>query len=79
MCKNKSFKELYESAKSKPTPAQSFIEEVASLTHRSANTVKMWLVGRQEPDELAKSILANHFKVEPASLFPKNDAQNTEL
>ena len=45
MC-NKTFKQLYEDEKNKATPAQSFIATVADITHRSTNTVKMWLVGR---------------------------------
>ena len=49
---NKSFFDLYAEQKKKPTPAQTFIAEVAALTHRSENTVKMWLCGRQIPDEL---------------------------
>lgn len=43
----KSFFDLYAEQKKKPTPAQNFIAEIAALTHRSENTVKMWLCGRQ--------------------------------
>jgi len=39
----KSFFDLYAEQKKKPTPAQNFIAEIAALTHRSENTVKMWL------------------------------------
>lgn len=46
----KSFFDLYAEQKKKPTPAQNFIAEIAALTHRSENTVKMWLCGRQVPD-----------------------------
>lgn len=69
--KQKTFQELYEEAKNKPTPAQSFINEVAELTHRSVNTVRMWLVGRQAPDELAQNIIANKYGVQVETLFPK--------
>jgi hypothetical protein len=68
----KTFNELYEEAKSRPTPAQAFIAEVAALTHKSEQTIKMWLVGRQKPDELACSVIAKHFNVSPEALFPQN-------
>ena len=58
----KSFFDLYAEQKKKPTPAQNFIAEIAALTHRSENTVKMWLCGRQVPDELAQSIIARRGK-----------------
>lgn len=70
---NKTFKQLYDEEKSKVTPAQSFITNVAKITHRSENTVRMWLVGRQIPDDLAKSIIAEHYKCNAETLFPKND------
>lgn len=34
----KSFIELYQEAKSRPTPAQEFISEIAKLTHRGKAT-----------------------------------------
>lgn len=71
MC-DKTFKQLYEEEKNKATPAQSFIANIAEITHRSKNTVKMWLVGRQSPDELAKSIIAKAYNCKAESLFPKN-------
>ena len=71
MC-NKTFKQLYEAEKVKKSPAQSFIANVAKITHRSKTTVKMWLTGRQAPDNLAKSIIAEHFGCSPDGLFPNN-------
>lgn len=70
--KKTSFKELYEEAKNKPTPAQAFISEVALLTHKSEQTIKMWLLGRQQPDELACAVIAKHFNVSPDTLFPQS-------
>lgn len=66
----KTFKMLYDERKSKPTPAQEFISEVASITHRTTNTVRMWLSGQQVPDALAQSIIADHFGVDAVGLFP---------
>ena len=71
----KTFRDFYEEAKKMPPPpthAQVFITEVALITHRKEQTVKMWLYSDQEPDELAKSILAKHFKTTPEKLFPKS-------
>lgn len=68
---NKTFIELYNESKSKPTPAQEFIAEVARITHRSEMTVKMWLCGNQIPDMLVQSVIADHFGVDINGLFPE--------
>lgn len=70
--KRMTFKDLYLQEKEKPTPAQSFIEEVAELTKRSANTVRMWLQGKQVPDALAQSLIAEKFNIDVSTLFPSN-------
>lgn len=67
----KTFKQLYEEQKQKPTAAQVFVSEVASLTKRSEVTVRMWLSGQQVPDELAQSIIAERYHVNIENLFPK--------
>lgn len=67
----KTFYDLYNEQKSKPTPAQEFVSEVAKITHRTENTVRMWLSGQQTPDALAQSIIAEHFGVNVDYLFPK--------
>lgn len=64
------FKEFYLVEKNKPTPAQILIKEIAELTKRSENTIRMWLLEKQEPDALAKSLIAEKFGVNPESLFP---------
>ena len=68
----KTFAELYNESKSKPTPAQEFVAEVAKITHRSEFTVKMWLCGNQVPDMLVQSVIAEHFGVEADGLFPES-------
>lgn len=73
----KTFFDLYNEQKSKPTPAQEFISEVARITKRTTNTVRMWLSGQQTPDALAQSIIAEHFGVSINSLFPK--VEKTEV
>lgn len=67
---NTTFAGLYEAAKKMPSPGAIFIKEVAELTHRSENTVRMWIWGRQQPDDLTKSVIAEHFKVSADTLFP---------
>ena len=67
----KTFYDLYNEQKSKPTPAQKFVSEVAKITHRTENTVRMWLSGQQTPDALAQSIIAEYFGVNVDYLFPK--------
>lgn len=71
-CRKITFKELYLREKEKPTPAQSFIEDIAELTKRSANTVRMWLQGKQVPDALAQSLIAEKFNIDVSTLFPSN-------
>lgn len=67
----KTFKALYEEQKKKPTAAQVFVSEVATLTKRSEATVRMWLSGQQVPDELAQTTIAEKYNVSIDSLFPK--------
>ena len=51
--------------------AQVFVSEVAAVTKRSEMTVRMWLSGKQVPDELAQTMIAEKYKVSVESLFPK--------
>ena len=67
----KTFRNLYEDEKKKPTAAQLFVSRVDTLTKRSEVTVRMWISGQQVPDELAKSVIAQEFGADVNSLFPK--------
>lgn len=67
--KKKTFTEIYQERKNQPTPAQKFISEVAQLTDRSEQTVRMWLSGVQKPDSNVAKVIAQHFNVEPTTLF----------
>ena len=64
-------KDLYNEAKSEPTPAQKFISEVAELTNRSELTVRMWLFGGQIPDSNVSRVIGAHFGVDPDTLFDR--------
>jgi hypothetical protein len=66
----KSLVELYEAAKSQPTPAQAFVSDLAALTHKHPFTVRAWLYGTQTPDCLTQSVIAEHYGVEVDGLFP---------
>lgn len=66
------FKDLYLQEKEKPTPAQTFIEDIAELTKRSTNTIRMWIQGKQIPDALAQSLIAEKYNLDVSSLFPAN-------
>lgn len=65
------FKEIYEQVKEQPTPCQVFVAEVAEVTRKAENTVRTWLSGSSEPDELTKKVLAAHFGVPEDELFRK--------
>ena len=67
----KTFLELYQERKNEPTPAQKFVMEVAKLTDRSEQTVRMWLAGAQIPDPNVSRVIGAHFGIEPTSLFQK--------
>ncbi len=73
MAAKKTFRELYDEELRKPTAAQRFIREVSELTHRSEVTVRFWLSGRQVPDELAQTIIAQKYNVDVKHLFPSKE------
>nr|DAI42414.1 MAG TPA: SOS-response transcriptional repressor [Caudoviricetes sp.] len=72
---NMTFKELYEQELHKPTHATLFVQRIAKVTKRQEMTVRMWLAGRQQPDELVKSIIAQELGVDANSLFPESNQQ----
>lgn len=71
--KVQTFYDLYLKEKQKSTPAQRFVKEVATLTHRSEVTVRLWLSGVQTPDELVKATIAKRFGVDVDGLFPRKE------
>ena len=72
--KNMTFFEIYQERKNQPTPAQRWVTEVAMLTDRSEQTVRMWLSGVQIPDSNVIKVLAQHFKCKASDLFPAQNA-----
>lgn len=54
-----------------PSPAITFLREVASLTHKGELAVRRWIKGETTPDPLTQEVLAKHFNTTPEELFPK--------
>ena len=72
----KSFKECYEKV-STMSPKKMWIQRIAQVTHRSEATVRMWLSGRQVPEELIQEIIAKELGVPVEGLFAKIEKENT--
>lgn len=66
------FKDYYLQEKAKPSPAQNFLTDMAQLTKRSSVTVRMWLQGKQVPDALTQSLIAQRLNTDASTLFPDN-------
>ncbi len=73
---SKTFKQLYVAEVRKPTPAQKFIAEVAKITCKTELTVRMWIYGRQSPDDLTKYVIAQHFGGSVKELFPEKSKKS---
>lgn len=66
-------KEIYDDVRRQPkpeTPASAFLKQIAEITMKSEIAVRRWLSGDTEPDDLTKSVLAEHFNTTPEALFP---------
>lgn len=74
----KSLQELYNEAKNQPTPSQRFVADVAKITCKSEATVRMWLMGKQVPDALAQTAIANAYNVDVRYLFPNKNGNDTD-
>lgn len=65
--------EQYQSKLEQPTPAKSYIEEIATVSTRAISTVRAWLSGKQKPDPAALKLLAAHFNQPEDTLFPDKE------
>lgn len=61
--------EIYFSIKEKPTPASTFVKELAKVTHRSETSVRKWIAGDIIPDINTQILIAEHLGVEVKTLF----------
>lgn len=66
-------KEIYQEEKTKPTPAQAFIQKLADATCREAATVRMWLSGIQTPNAKTKERIAAVLNLPVHTLFPEDE------
>ena len=73
-----SFRDLYIEYRDKPTPAQTFVNEVARITDSSPNTVRAWRNGTQVPERIKQRQIAEHFGVDIESLFPNPKTPETD-
>lgn len=63
------FKQYYEGLDAS-SPQTKFVRRIADATLKSEFTVKMWLTGRQTPDQLTQSVIARELGVPVEGLFP---------
>jgi hypothetical protein len=69
------FREIYDNIEpvKVQSPKAAWISRIAEITKRSEHSVKMWLTGRQIPDALAQSIIAEELETPADELFPSNN------
>ena len=65
-------KEIYETKKNELSPAQLFIALLAKITCRKETTVRQWLSGIQEPNDLAKKRISTELGIPVEELFPSS-------
>ncbi|MBQ0069996.1 MAG: hypothetical protein KBT09_09650 [Bacteroidales bacterium] len=64
------YKSLQEIYLEKKRSASLFIKEISDVTHRKEITIRKWICGAAEPDEMTKIVLAQHLKIDVKELFP---------
>lgn len=70
------FREAYLEERSKPTPSQIFINQIAEVTCRETSTVRQWLSGIQAPNAKAKQRIAAFLNRTIEELFPEKESSN---
>ncbi|WP_407401098.1 hypothetical protein [Sodaliphilus sp.] len=68
------YKSLQEIYLEKKRSASLFIKEIADVTHRKEITIRKWLCGAAEPDEMTKIVLAQHLDMDVNVLFPPKNS-----
>ena len=72
--KQATFRELYnlevQKDAQRPSAAQQFIAEIARITMKKEQTVRMWLYSDQVPDELTKAVISQKLNISADVLFP---------
>ncbi len=76
---NKTFSEIYNDIPYYQGGAKTkFVNRIAEITFKSAITVRMWIMGRQAPDELVQSVISKELGIPAEILFPKDDTTKTK-
>lgn len=65
----KNLKEIYNSVPKVITPKKAFRMDLCNLTGKREQTIKGWLSGTQVPKRHHVELLAEHFGVDPDTLF----------
>lgn len=72
MSKSKTLTEIYNDIPRLTTPRLDFVKRLAAVTYRSENTIRQWVAGTRNPDELSKQAIAKELGRSVAELFPNN-------
>ena len=62
--------EMYDDLRKQPSPSQKLLRDLAELTCRSIQTVKLWITGQQTPPESVRRKIADYLEKDADELFP---------
>ena len=71
-----SFFEYYQTIKFQPSPAATFVREIANLCERSEIAVRKWLAGENVPKLKEQMKIAAYLNIPVEELFPKSMSNN---
>ena len=71
-----SFKDYYQSLKYQPTPAATFIKEIAAICGRAEIAVRKWLAGDAVPELKVQKKISNYLNIPVEDLFPEASSKN---
>lgn len=66
------FREYYQTLKYQPSPAATFIKDIAVLCNRAEIAVRKWLAGDAVPDMKVQMKISDYLKIPVEDLFPKS-------
>lgn len=66
------FREYYQTLKYQPSPAATFIKDIAALCNRAEIAVRKWLAGDAVPDMKVQMKISDYLKIPVEDLFPKS-------
>ena len=71
-----SFREYYQSLKYQPSPAATFIKEIATLCDRAEIAVRKWLAGDAVPEMKVQIKISQFLNIPVEELFPESKTKN---